>query len=125
MTNPTQESSFDLLLIKNFFDDEACRELIGEMRESPAAPAVTYGQRSSGEVNERVRKVTQAQPSAQTVALVTQRLMDHREKIAEPFGFNLRTCEEPQFLCYRTGDFFVAHQDGNTGLVGLASDKSR
>jgi len=51
--------------------------------------------------------------------------MDHREKVAEHFGNNLSSCEKPQFLCYRTGDFFVAHQDGNTGLVSLDSDKSR
>lgn len=116
---------FDLYLVKNFFDVETCRELIVELRESPAAPAVTYGLGSSGEVNEGVRKVTRAQPSAETVARVAQRLMDHREKVGEHFGVSLSRCEEPQFLCYRTGDFFVAHQDGNTGLVSLASDKSR
>jgi SM-20-related protein len=51
--------------------------------------------------------------------------MDQRERVAEHFGVRLSRCEEPQFLWYRTGDFFVAHQDGNTGLVRLDSDKSR
>ena len=116
---------FDLYLVNNFFDVESCRELIAEMRSSPASPAVTYGQESSGEVNKRVRKVTRAQPPEKTITRVTQRLMDHRERIAEHFGVSLSRCEEPQFLCYRTGDFFVAHQDGNTGLVSLDTDKSR
>ena len=39
------------------------------------------------------------------------------------FGLTLSECEEPQFLRYRTGDFFVAHQDGNTPL--FRSDKVR
>src|SRR5258708_28217345 len=51
--------------------------------------------------------------------------MDHRERVAEHLGIMLSSCEEPQFLCYRTGDFFVAHQDGNTGLVRLDSDNLR
>ena len=29
----------------------------------------------------------------------------------------LKECEEPQFLRYEPGDFFVAHQDGNTPLI--------
>src|SRR5882762_9205517 len=116
---------FDLYLVSNFFDAETCRELISEMQSSLASPSVTYGQGSPGDVNERVRKVTRTQPSAQTVARVAQRLMDHRESVAEHFGVSLSRCEEPQFLCYRTGDFFVAHQDGNTGLVRLGTDESR
>ena len=38
---------------------------------------------------------------------------------------SLNECEEPQFLRYRAGDFFVAHQDGNTGLINLESDRLR
>jgi SM-20-related protein len=116
---------FDLNLVRNFFDVDFCRELIAEMRLSTASPAVTYGQGSSGEINERVRKVARVQPSENTIARVAHRLRDHRERVAEHFGISLSSCEEPQFLCYRAGDFFVAHQDGNTGLVSLDSDKSR
>ena|SRR2546429_1557067 len=118
-------TDFDLYLVSNFFDADFCRELIAEMQSSPASPAVTYVQGNSGEVYERVRKVTRAQLSASTVARVAQRLMDNRERLAERFGVQLTHCEEPQFLCYRQGDFFVAHQDGNTGLVNLASDAAR
>ena len=116
---------FDLYLIGNFFDVETCRDLIAEMRSSPAAPAVTYGQGSSGEVNEAVRKVARVQPLQKTITLVAQRLLEHRERVAEHFRVILSHCEQPQFLCYRTGDFFVAHQDGNTGLVSLDTDKFR
>jgi SM-20-related protein len=45
--------------------------------------------------------------------------------IARHFDLNLKNFEEPQFLSYRVGDFFVAHQDGNTGLIQLETDRTR
>jgi SM-20-related protein len=118
-------TDFDLHLVKGFFDAETCRDLITELRGSPAAPAVTYGQGGPGSVNERVRKVARLIPSRKTIEQVTRRLVDYREKVGEHFGISLSGCEEPQFLRYRVGDFFVAHQDGNTGLVRLDTDQSR
>lgn len=125
MTKPTPDSPFDLLLVASFLDPETCRELITEMRFSPAAPAVTYGQGGPGSVNERVRRVERLMPSTETVERVTRRLIDYRQKVGEHFGISLSGCEEPQFLRYRVGDFFVAHQDGNTGLMRLDTDRSR
>jgi SM-20-related protein len=125
MTKPTTDSFFDLLLVASFFEPEICRELIAEMRRSPATPAITYGKGDAGSVHERVRKADRLALSPGTVESVTQRLKEYREKIGERFGISLSGCEEPQFLRYRVGDFFVAHQDGNTGLVQLATDRSR
>jgi len=125
MTKPTPDSPFDLLLVASFLDPETCRELITEMRQSSAVPAVTYGQGGAGSINERVRRVESLMPSKETVAQVRRRLLECREKVDEHFGMSLSGCEEPQFLRYRVGDFFVAHQDGNTGLVLLDTDQSR
>ena len=47
------------------------------------------------------------------------------DRIASHFGVELSECEEPQFLRYKTGDFFVAHQDGNTGLLRLDTERRR
>lgn len=118
-------TDFDLHLVEGFLDPETCRQLIAEMRRSPASPAVTYGQGGPGSVNERVRKVESLMPSKETVEQVRRRLKDYREKVGEHFGISLSSCEEPQFLRYRVGDFFVAHQDGNTGLLLLDTDRSR
>ena len=125
MTKPTPDAPFDLYLVERFFDPETCRELIAKMRRSPSAPAVTYGQGGPGSINERVRKVEKLEPSRETVEQVRRRLLEYREKVGEHFGISLGSCEEPQFLRYRVGDFFVAHQDGNTGLVLLDTDRSR
>src|SRR5712692_3560508 len=119
------DTDFDLHLVSGFLDPGTCRELITEMRRSPAVPAVTYGQGDAGSINERVRKADRLMPSRETVAHVTRRLIDYRQKVGEHFEISLSGCEEPQFLRYRVGDFFVAHQDGNTGLVQLDTDRSR
>ena len=48
-----------------------------------------------------------------------------RDEIGAHFGINLMRSEEPQFLRYLPGDFFVAHQDGNTGLLQSEREQSR
>jgi len=48
--------------------------------------------------------------------------MGRKDALERHFGAALGECEEPQFLRYQTGDFFVPHQDGNTPLV---HDESR
>jgi predicted 2-oxoglutarate/Fe(II)-dependent dioxygenase YbiX len=53
------------------------------------------------------------------VAAVLERL---QPRIEAHFGRSLAGFEEPQFLRYGPGDYFVAHQDGNTPLV---HDESR
>lgn len=94
------------------------------MRRSEATAALTYGKGEAG-VDERVRRVRQVSISSESASFVARRLEDQRESIAEHFGISLTNFEEPQFLCYRVGDFFVAHQDGYTGLVNLDTDRTR
>lgn len=119
------DSQIDLHLIKNFFDEATCRALIAEMSGSASTAAVIYGRGESEAVDQGVRKVARLQLSRRTVEYVRQRLMQSCETLGKHFGMTLQSCEEPQFLRYGVGDFFVAHQDGNTGMVRLASDASR
>jgi SM-20-related protein len=118
------KSPFDLYIVRNFLDKETCRKLIAEMRQSSTTPALTYG-KGEAAVDERVRRVIQVSVSPETVASVMRRLEDQRKHVAGHFGISLTNFEPPQFLCYRVGDFFVAHQDGNTGLVNLETDRTR
>jgi len=48
---------------------------------------------------------------------VVELLETHQRAIESHFGRSLEAIEEPQFLRYGPGDYFVAHQDGNTPLV--------
>jgi len=125
MTKPTPDASFNLHVVDAFFTVEVCRQLITELRRASSRPALTYGKGEFGSTDGQVRRTLQLVPSANTIQLVARRLSEYRQCLEQHFGVRLDGNEEPQFLCYRLGDFFVAHQDGNTGLVQLKSDAWR
>jgi SM-20-related protein len=118
-------AAFNLYLERGWFDAAQCDELIAELSSAPEAPATLYGRGQAGAVDERVRKVARLAPSAETGSMVVRRLAQARTAIAGHFGLSLTHCEEPQFLRYREGDFFVAHQDGNTGMLLTDKEQSR
>lgn len=108
---------FDLLLVRDFLDARECGALVAELREAGGDPAAVYGRGESGAVDERMRRAARLAVSSATVEFVSRRLSGYRARVEDRFGVKLAGCEEPQFLRYREGDFFVAHQDGNTGLL--------
>lgn len=117
--------NFNLFLQRGFLEPEVCKTVIEEMCVSAAAPASVYGAGSSGKIDERVRKATRLSPAADTCEHVRLKLWTARLEIARHFGLTLESCEGPQFLRYKPGDFFVAHQDGNTGLLQLDKEQGR
>lgn len=123
MTTPEATVNFNLYLLRGFFAARRCDEMIEELARAPAHAATVYGLGETSAVDERVRKVTRLMPAAATVEFVRQRLLEMRAAVGAHFGISLESCEVPQFLRYRVGDFFVAHQDGNTGL--LLSDREQ
>ena len=117
--------AFNLYLDPAFFEARQCGELAAELGASPEARATLHGRGQASAVDERVRKVARLAPSAATVESITRRLLDARDAVSAHFGVACTSCEEPQFLRYREGDFFVAHQDGNTGMLLNDKEMSR
>ena len=117
--------SFDLLIERDFLDAAACARLVAEMSASRSAPATVYGRAESGAVDERVRRTTRVFPSAGTEALVGRLLLERMGAAETHFGRRLCEVEEPQFLLYGVGGHFVAHQDGNTGLLRSERESRR
>ena len=95
-----------------------------EMRRAPVNAALTYG-KGKAVVDETIRRARHVSPPADAILYVTQRLAEQRPNLEKHFAIELGGFEEPQFLHYRVGDFFVAHQDGNTGMINLESDRTR
>jgi SM-20-related protein len=116
---------FDLLLVRDFLDAAACARVAAGMRAAGERPAVVYGLGAAGTVDGRVRRAARVSPAAETVEFVRRRLAECMEEVGAHFGVRLTGSEEPQFLRYREGDFFVAHQDGNTGLTRLETEARR
>lgn len=116
---------FDFLVLPNFFDAQRSRAIVTEMRSAPGIHAPVYGKGDAGAVDERVRKVARQTPLTETIAYVQRRLWEIKPVVEEHFSVSLSESEEPQFLRYRVGDFFVAHQDGNTGLLRMDTEARR
>jgi SM-20-related protein len=125
MSTVDPAARFGLFVLKDFFDQCTCQQIVTEMRSGPGDPATVYGQGSSDSMNERVRKVVRHRPSLETVELVRRKLFECKRVVEQHFEVSLLDCEEPQFLRYRVGDFFVAHQDGNTGMLRLDTENRR
>ena len=116
---------FELLLIKEFFDSSTTAKIFKEMRSAPAAAATIYKDGPAGVVDVRTRSASRLSVQPETIDLVTRLLLEKRSIIGEHFGRVLKAVEAPQFLRYRAGDFFVAHQDGNTGMIRSESEEFR
>jgi predicted 2-oxoglutarate/Fe(II)-dependent dioxygenase YbiX len=121
----SRDNRFDLHVVEEFFDRSTCRRLIEEIRREETSAALTYGKGVSGVVDERTRKVSRAAVSSALMSEVTTRLVEYLPRLRDHFDLPVSTIEEPQFLWYRPGSFFVAHQDGNTKLIQLESDRLR
>jgi SM-20-related protein len=126
MTAQDDSTHFNLLIRRNFLDAEECMRIVGQMRAGGSAAATIYGTTpASGTIDANVRRALRHAPAAETLSHVWQRLAAFQPEAGRHFGVALRECEEPQFMRYRTGDFFVAHQDGNTGMLRLDSEARR
>jgi SM-20-related protein len=107
----------DLLTVNNFLDDSARHALLDELNRAAGDAATVSGKGPRSAVESLVRRTTRVALSPETRADVKRRLMERKGALEQHFGVTLGDCEEPQFLRYQAGDFFVAHQDGNTPLI--------
>ena len=108
--------------MKDFLEPVVCEKIVSEMSAIQGRSSVVYGSSQSGVVNETTRRSLRLTPSTETVELIVGRLMACMNEVAQRFAVKLNQCEDPQFLRYQKGDFFVAHQDGNTGMLRLDTE---
>lgn len=93
------------------------RDTAGELNRAAGAAATVSGRGAGSAVEALVRRTTRVAVSLETRADIRRRLMERKGELERHFGVALGACEEPQFLRYEEGDFFVAHQDGNTPMI--------
>jgi SM-20-related protein len=113
----------DLLVIEDFLEPLLRERIIAEMNVAPARSSVVHGSGSTGVVDDMTRRSLRLTPTSETAELITARLLGCMDRAAKHFGVTLSECEESQFLRYKEGDFFVAHQDGNTGMLRLDTER--
>jgi len=113
----------DLFIVEGFLPPVLCEQIVAEMNAAQPEAAMVYGHTASGGVDQNVRQTLRIRPAKAIVGQVVERFLEHKLTIEQHFGVSLSECEDPQFLRYRVGDFFVAHQDGNTGMLRLDSER--
>lgn len=122
MAESTSAAWPNLFIAKQFLEPSICREIVAEMCAAQGDAATVYGRTTSGSVEQGIRKTLRIRPSVATVESIMRRLLGLKDLVEKHFAVGLSECEDPQFLRYREGDFFVAHQDGNTGLMQLDTE---
>ena len=115
----------DWLTIDDFLDAATLARWRGMLRDADGDAATLMSAQPGGRVAPQVRRSTRLQPGIELERQVLARIEARRGDIEAWYGAALGACEAPQFLRYDPGDYFVAHQDGNTPLVYDASRHRR
>jgi len=95
---------------KEFLKPEECSRIRAEMRLSRMSAAKVVDETGHGQVKE-TRRTHSSWVSAETTTLVTEKLNHLKPGLEQHFSVEIGLCEEPQFLVYKVGDYFLAHQD--------------
>ena len=109
--------SIDALVIPRFLDAAECEQILRELRNAPAAQAAVYGTSAAGTVDRGTRSTKALAAPATLHERLRARIEAALPHISAHFAASLGSIEPLQFLRYGVGDFFVAHQDGNTPLI--------
>ena len=117
--------SFGLLAVPNFLDDDLCAEIREEMVTAGEVAATARVADRTYAVDQQSRKSNWAEVSEETSSLVCERLRSLRNNVREVFGIEVSGVQQPQFLRYREGDFFAAHQDRGSDSKGAEFAKQR
>jgi SM-20-related protein len=112
----------DRLEIDGILDAATLEQIRQEMRAAEGEPATVLGTAPQHRLTSSARKATRIEVGESARGAVVGLLESLQARIEAHFGRSLDELEEPQFLRYGPGDYFVAHQDGNTPLV---HDESR
>jgi SM-20-related protein len=99
-------SHFGIYVDRDFLDIGLCIQIYNEMLLKTYTKARIY----SG-VKEESRKVRQVDISEQTDSLIKDRLKALKPVLEDYFKVELTDFQEPTFLLYKQGDFYVPHTD--------------
>src|SRR5262245_7326075 len=103
-----------LFVRRGFLSPESCRHIRGEMAAANQIPAMTRPAGEAGGVlDQATRRTSVAGVSAETTAIVEERLRAIQLALEEHFALRLVGWQRPQFYMYEEGDFFVAHRDSD------------
>jgi SM-20-related protein len=104
---------FRLFVLKDALDPELCARVRYEMQSACRSLATVRapGHSQAYNVDATVRSAKWVDVEELTVSLVEARLLDLKPAVERHFNVALNGCQQPQFLAYREGDFYLPHRD--------------
>ena len=110
---PSPHTSFGLFSRKNFLSAEECAKIRDEMSSSEGSPSFIM-KTDESKLDENIRRTVTKSVSEGSRALMNEKLAAIKAELGAWFGVELSHPQNPQFLYYRTGDFFQLHTDNGT-----------
>lgn len=107
----------DVLTIEDVLDAASRQRLLEALRSADAVDAPVYGAAATGSVQRGVRSTKSVRAPSEWERAIRDSVLLQKPALEAHFGVALTELEPLQFLRYGEGDFFVAHQDGNTPLI--------
>jgi SM-20-related protein len=102
-----------LFVSEELLDNETCERLIADVRSTERAAAGVYHGSETIGTDAETRQTRRALVAPASVALVKERLLPVKPELERFFALSLTDCQEPQFLVYESGDFFLGHTDAS------------
>jgi len=96
---------------KEFLNQEERRQICDEMRLSRSSAAKVVDASGQSQLKEGVRRTQSSLVSDATTNSVREKINRLKASLEAHFALQVGLCEEPQFLVYKVGDYFQAHQD--------------
>lgn len=104
-------STLGLFVAREFLPANTCATIRAEVRSAAVRPTLVRESGHTYVVDENTRRTKWADVSPETVAFVAERLLSVKPELERQFDCRLESCQRPQFLVYRKGDFFLQHRD--------------
>ena len=100
--------------LKDFLDAESCHAIQAQMHLPQSIRPAEISRDGMERIDEAIRKTKLVKIDKQTKSSIEERVTSIKSQIKAHFEVELDTCENPQFLAYKEGDFFKPHTDSIT-----------
>lgn len=103
---------------ENFLPQETCCKMLPQLRHSQSSNA-SVGKNGDVYVNKKTRKTKLLSPLNECQQIFQSALTGLKPKLEDFFQLQLTQKEDPQFLRYQQGDFFIPHTDADLNPESL------
>ncbi|QKF81465.1 prolyl hydroxylase family protein [Halarcobacter ebronensis] len=115
---PNPYYDYPFLIIKNFFSDEICKEIVKSIkRDEDCIDAKVKAENYENHIDKDIRKTKIYKLDKEFRSLYNKIFKEFQPKIEQYFNLALTTSTKIQVLEYTKGSFYVAHSDDSNMII--------